>query len=105
MVGVRVRQPSSALHAPYGIESADHMATIENGGDVEFCAIYLCRLGNAGVYLPPRRLKRKKGALPSMLTPVRQQKRRDRLMITLKSQLKWPFLRCSLDLKQVAFVP
>jgi hypothetical protein len=37
------------------------MATIENGGDVEFRAIYLCRLGNAGVYLPPRTLKTKKG--------------------------------------------
>ena len=60
VVGVRVGQPSSALHAPYGIESADHMATIENGGDVEFCAIYLSRLGNAGVCLPPWTLETKK---------------------------------------------
>ena len=52
VVRVRVGQPSSALHAPYGIESADHMATIKNGGDVEFRAVYLCRLGDARVYLP-----------------------------------------------------
>ena len=51
----------AAPSAPqYRIESADHMATIENGGDVEFRAIYLCRLGNAWVCLPPRTLETKK---------------------------------------------
>ena len=40
VVGIRVGNRASALHAPYGIESADHMATIENGGDVELRANY-----------------------------------------------------------------
>jgi hypothetical protein len=84
LMGVGVGQVSGTFDTPHGIEAANHMSAIENGGDIEFRAIYLCRLRNARVYLPARTLETKKGALPSMLTPLMQQKRRDRLMMTLK---------------------
>jgi hypothetical protein len=83
-MGVRVGQPSGAFHTPHGIESADHMSAIKNRGDIEFRSTYLARLGNARVSLPPRTLETEKRACPSIFTPVMQQKRRDRLMITLK---------------------
>ena len=61
MMGVGVGQASGVFDTPHGIESANHMSAIENGGDIEFRAIYLCRLGNAGVCLPPRTLETEKG--------------------------------------------
>jgi hypothetical protein len=89
-----------------GSSRADHMSAIENGGDVEFRAIYLCRLGNAGVCLPPRTLETKKrGAAVDVDTRYAETARpaHDNAEV-LVSQLKWPFPRCSLDLNEVAFV-
>jgi hypothetical protein len=83
-MGVRVGQPTGAFRAPHGIESADHMSAIENRGDIELRAAYLKRFGKARVCLPSWTLETKKGALPSNVDSVMQQKRRERLMITLK---------------------
>jgi hypothetical protein len=83
VMGVRVGQASDAFSAQTGSSRANHMSAIENGRNIELSSAHLSLLGNARIYLPSRPLDMKKGALPSILTPVVQQRRRDRLMITL----------------------
>ena len=62
-MGVCIGQASSALHAPYGIEPADHMSAIENCRDIEFRAVDLSCLRYARIRLPSRTLEtKKKGA-------------------------------------------
>jgi hypothetical protein len=106
-MGVRVGQPSGAFHTPHGIESADHMSAIKNRGDIEFRSTYLARLGNARVSLPPRTLETEKRGVPVDIHTRYAAKTtgltHDNAEV-LVSQLKWPFLRRSLDLNKVAFV-
>ena len=108
MMGVRVGQASGAFYAPYGIEPANHMSSIEHDRHIKFRATYLSFLGNARVYLPARALGTKKWALPSILTPVIAAKPTGSAhgnAEVLVSQLKWAFLRRSLDSKKIVFNP
>jgi hypothetical protein len=84
------------------------MAPIENGGNIEFRPIHLCRLGYAGVYLPARTLETEKRGTPVDVHaryPAKATGSAHDDAEVLVSELKWPFLRGSLDLNQIALVP
>src|SRR5262245_45020974 len=107
MMGVRVGQVSGTFDTPHGIEPANHMSAIENGGDIKFRAIYLCRLGDARVYLPAWTLEAKKGGAAvdvyARYAAKATGSAHDNAEI-LVSELEGPFRRRSLDLHEVARV-
>jgi hypothetical protein len=106
-MSVCVGQPSGAFRAPHRVESADHMAPVENGGNIEFRTIHLCRLRYTGVYLPARTLETEKRGAPVDVHARYPAKATgsahdDAEVLVLK--LKWPLLPRSLDLNQVVLV-